>query len=242
MAQKHILVLESSTERTTVALGADGRLVGQEEVVSNRYSERIIFLIDSLLKKNGLVIKDIYGFGIGLGPGSFTGTRAGISTVRALGQCLRKPVAGISSTDAIAWGLVENGLVRDGQDVFVAIDARRGEIYGCSYTYTSDNIRQNNCLLMSIEDFERYVNESTGLLFAGSAIGLINKGAREFGAGLDLSDERFVQEDFWAPQAKYLIKPISRTIDKFTWENIYNIVPVYWRPSDAKSMAERARQ
>lgn len=230
MAEKFILVLESSTDKTTVALGADGKLLSQEEVVSVRYSEKIIYLIDEVLSKNQLSIGDLYGLGIGLGPGSFTGTRAGISTVRALGQVLRKPVAGVSSMDAIAYGLTGNMNIEEGREIFVAIDARRSEVYGCTYLYDHGKLEQKDHKLMSIEEFKRIVMSSNETIFCGSALGLI-----------ELDDREFPSEELWYPQAKHLLKPVADVIGNNTWREIFNLIPIYWRPSDATPMAERKR-
>lgn len=229
MAKKLILVLESSTDKTTVALGLDGQLLSQEEVISTRYSEKIIFLIEDLLKANSCTLGDLFGFGVGLGPGSFTGTRAGISTSRALGQALRKPVAGISSMDAVAWAVIKENQAGRDQNIFVALDARRGEVFGCNYKHQNGGLLKGDCRLMALEDFETFARNKIDMIFAGTALNLVKE------------EIETAAHHLWVPQARYLLEPVNEVIGDSSWENIFGLLPLYWRPSDAKPMSKRER-
>ena len=70
----------------------------------------------------------IDGFGVAIGPGSFSGTRVGLATIKGMALALGKPVAGISSLDILAWQAL-----KDGEWGAPVIDARRGEIYTAFY-------------------------------------------------------------------------------------------------------------
>jgi len=124
-----ILGIETSTKTCSIAL-ADGKKVRDEISLhlGLSHSERIIPLLDEILKRNGMAIKDVDGIAVSIGPGSFTGIRVGVSTARGLAQSLNIPLVGIPSLDGLAFGTGTSGEV-----VCPMIDALRREIYTALY-------------------------------------------------------------------------------------------------------------
>ena len=124
-----ILGIETCTKTCGVAL-TDGRKVRDE--ISLRlglyHSEKLVPLVDEILRRNGMAIQDIDGIAVSIGPGSFTGIRVGVSTARGLGQSLNIPLVGIPSLDALALGIGTSGKL-----VCPMIDALRREIYTALY-------------------------------------------------------------------------------------------------------------
>jgi tRNA threonylcarbamoyladenosine biosynthesis protein TsaB len=92
------------------------------------YSARLVPVISSLLQQNGFDKGDVEGFAVVSGPGSFTGLRVGLATVKGFCEILRKPLATISMLEAVA---VTHGLVRE--TVTAVLDAGRGEVYVGDY-------------------------------------------------------------------------------------------------------------
>ena len=66
--------------------------------------EQIVDNIDSTLKRAGLTLKDVEGIGVGLGPGSWTGIKVGVTVGKMLAFSTGKPVAGIPTLEALAYG------------------------------------------------------------------------------------------------------------------------------------------
>lgn len=231
MARKFILALESSTNKTTVALGSDNGAIAQEEVTSNRYSETIIQLIDNILKKQNVKLDEIEGFIAGIGPGSFTGTRAGISTIKALAQALRKPIVGISSTKAIATSLIVEDQIKEGCNILVAFDAKRSEIYTCLYRYNREltKLQEISCNLVSHRDFFDMIKNTKNIV-AGSAL--------ELDLFSPIDNINIAPQELWLPQAKYLFSP-DIDFSKLDWKNIFSVKPLYWRQSDAVPLSKR---
>jgi len=124
-----ILGIETSTKTCSVAL-TDGEKMRDEISVSSglSHSEKVIPLIDEVLRRNRIFLKDINGIAVSIGPGSFTGIRVGVSTARGLAQSLNIPVIGVPSLDGLAFGI---GL--RGELVCPMIDALRREIYTALY-------------------------------------------------------------------------------------------------------------
>jgi tRNA threonylcarbamoyladenosine biosynthesis protein TsaB len=111
-----ILAFDTATDVATSALVADG------EVLGKRTSRAVTLLedVDALLRQAGTHTRDIEALAVGIGPGSFTGVRIGLSTARGLALALGVPVAGVSTLAALAAG-APGGLP--------VIDARRREVF-----------------------------------------------------------------------------------------------------------------
>lgn len=92
------------------------------------YSARLMPTIASLLEQSHFDKKDIDGFVAVSGPGSFTGLRVGLATVKGLCEVLQKPLATVSMLEAVAITRGSNG-----QNVTAILDAGRGEVYVGEY-------------------------------------------------------------------------------------------------------------
>ena len=95
-----ILAFDTATDVATSALVDDGEVLGE------RASRAVTLLedIDALLRQAGLHTGDVAALAVGVGPGSFTGVRVGLSTARGLALALDIPAAGVSTLDALAAG------------------------------------------------------------------------------------------------------------------------------------------
>ena len=109
-----ILAFDTATDVATSAL-VDG-----DEVLGERTSRAVTLLedVDALLRRAGMQTRDVEALAVGIGPGSFTGVRIGLSTARGLGLALGIPAAGVSTLDVLAAGA---------PGAVPVIDARRRE-------------------------------------------------------------------------------------------------------------------
>src|SRR5258708_38906452 len=96
--------------------------------------------IDRVLEAAGLKLRDLVGVAVGIGPGSFTGLRVGLSYAKGLARALGIELVGVPSLDAIALG--ERLKPRPGATVCPVIDARRGEVYGALYRFSADALQK----------------------------------------------------------------------------------------------------
>ncbi len=125
------LALDSSTATLSLAIveWGDGAKVLAEATPDDggRHGEALPGAIDRLLAGAGLSLSDLDGCAVGLGPGSFTGLRVGLATLKGLCYARRLPLAGVSSLRALAAGAAAAAA---GDVVFCPLlDARRGEVY-----------------------------------------------------------------------------------------------------------------
>src|SRR5215210_3342156 len=111
-----ILAFDTATDVATSALVSDGEVLGE------RVSRAVTLLedVDALLRQAGAQTRELEGLAVGIGPGSFTGVRIGLSTARGLALALDLPVAGVSTLDALAAGA---------PGAVPVIDARRRELF-----------------------------------------------------------------------------------------------------------------
>ena len=124
-----ILAVDVSTSSGSVALLDEMELKAEWSLQSARtHNRRLLKTIDLLLHQVDWTVQDLDGFAVTLGPGSFTGIRIGISTVKTLAWVLQKPYAGIPTLDALAAPLGFAAL-----PVCTLLDARKKELYVAFY-------------------------------------------------------------------------------------------------------------
>lgn len=132
------LSIDTSTSAGSILLSQDERILGELNVDSTQtHSARLLPGIDYLLKNSGLELKDLNGFAVINGPGSFTGLRIGLSVVKALAESTGKPVIPVTAFDAWAEKLHEH------QGIIVPfLDARRGEVYACVFDRSGQSLTE----------------------------------------------------------------------------------------------------
>ena len=124
-----IMAFESSAKAASVALLRDGRLVSQYSQCSGlTHSRTLLPMAEDMLKNAEMSLKDVDCFAVAHGPGSFTGIRIGVSTVKGLAWASDKPCVGVSTLEAMAW----HGLSAGGY-VCPVMDARRSQVYNALF-------------------------------------------------------------------------------------------------------------
>lgn len=121
-----LLAIETSTEFCSLALWLDGEIFLREELASQRHSQLLLPMLQTLLVDNAIRLTDLDCIAFGAGPGSFTGLRIACGVAQGLAYGANKPVVAVSTLNALA----ENA---GGHKVIAALDARMGEIYHASY-------------------------------------------------------------------------------------------------------------
>ncbi|MBR5218970.1 MAG: tRNA (adenosine(37)-N6)-threonylcarbamoyltransferase complex dimerization subunit type 1 TsaB [Clostridia bacterium] len=127
----NILAIDTSALTATAAILSDDTLLGEISTTTKlTHSQTIMPMIDELLKKVSLDISDIDLFACSQGPGSFTGLRIGIGTIKGLAYGLGKPVVGVSTLEALAHNISYTDFT-----IAPIMDARRGQVYNALYHY-----------------------------------------------------------------------------------------------------------
>ena len=125
----NLLAIDTSTKNLSLAVTKKGKVVKFRNVKLTRpLSSSIMPSIKKILNSAGITLSKLDGFAVGLGPGSFTGLRVGLSTIKGLAFATKKPVVGISSLDVLAMNIKE-----DCAQICTLCDAKRNLVYACLY-------------------------------------------------------------------------------------------------------------
>ena len=124
-----ILALESSAKAASVALMQDAELLAQYSQCSGlTHSRTLLPMVEDMLKNTDKKLADVDFIAVAHGPGSFTGIRIGVSTVKGLAWASDKKCVGVSTLAAMAWhGAAAGGLVCP------VMDARRSQVYNALF-------------------------------------------------------------------------------------------------------------
>ena len=119
-----ILAVETSSKVCAVALLEDKTLI-KEEIIEdeNTHSEKLMPLIDKVLQETNIKLDEIDLFAVDKGPGSFTGIRIGVATIKAFMDAKNIPGIGITSLECLAYNVEKDGLICS------IIDARNDNVY-----------------------------------------------------------------------------------------------------------------
>lgn len=134
-----VLAVDSSSKVATVALMKNEKLLGEITLADKKeHSVILMSIIQDLLKDTNLSIDDIDGYVVSKGPGSFTGLRIGMATIKGLSFGSSKPYVSISSLDALALSVSTfDGLICP------IMDALRNSVY--TSLYRGDSTFVNSC-------------------------------------------------------------------------------------------------
>ncbi len=126
-----VLGIESSSTQGGVALvGEEGVIAEYVLSVEATYAERLMPAIDRVLQDARMTILEVEGLAVSIGPGSFTGLRIGLSTVKGLALATGKPVVGVPTLQALAWSLPYCRY-----PLCPILDARKKEVYCALFEY-----------------------------------------------------------------------------------------------------------
>ena len=183
--------------------------------------ENIALMINEVTTRARVGLKDIDGFGVAIGPGSFSGIRIGLATVKGMALALKKTIAGIPSLEILAWQALN-----EGESGVSLIDARRREIYVGTYRKSAGNMTQlDSPRLVSQENLTALIEELPeapvlcGDSAAGPAMQAVASVAR-----------------------KIVVTPSAAACGILAWrrlsegkrEDLHSIAPLYIRRSDAE--------
>jgi tRNA threonylcarbamoyladenosine biosynthesis protein TsaB len=118
--------------------------------------EKIFTNIDDALHKAGLALRDMDGIGVGLGPGSWTGIRVGVTVAKMLAFSTNKPVAGVPTLEALAYGLH-----RYSRPVWAVISVGTGDaVYAAGYRLENDAVsRVGDYYVGDVKGFAALITE-----------------------------------------------------------------------------------
>ncbi|MEA2025818.1 MAG: tRNA (adenosine(37)-N6)-threonylcarbamoyltransferase complex dimerization subunit type 1 TsaB [Chloroflexota bacterium] len=108
-----ILVVDTSTRSSIVAVGGVTPVAVSRRDVQHRHGSHVLEQIDEVMAEAGISLDDVTGLVVGTGPGSFTGLRVGMATVKTIAYARGLRVVGVVSTDALRRAVGTTGVAPD---------------------------------------------------------------------------------------------------------------------------------
>ena len=222
-----ILSLDTSTKNFSLAVSSGEKILASRCIQSKKVlSDEIIPAIKQILQKAKLRVSDLDGFAVGLGPGSFTGLRVGIATVKGLAAASGKPALGVSSLDLLAMQAAQENPSPKFK-ICTLVDARRNLVYFSLFEKNGQKLtRKSKYLLTNLESALDNVPESN-VVFVGDAASLYKKRIE------DRVNPRF-EEKIIYPEAKYLPALVSEKFEKNKSDFLAKLVPIYLYAADCQ--------
>ncbi|KAB2916282.1 MAG: tRNA (adenosine(37)-N6)-threonylcarbamoyltransferase complex dimerization subunit type 1 TsaB [Hyphomicrobiaceae bacterium] len=196
------------------------------EVRTAGHAERLMPMIAEVMEEAGLAFPDLQQIAVTIGPGSFTGVRAGVAAARALALATGKPVLGTTSLASMAHLAAERlGVVRAGRPLAVAVDVRRDMAY--VQMFTGALAEAGAPRLVAREDAAALVG-SDPVVVVGSAAAMIAEEIAQAGGKAEaaLADlQPHARTLALAPSALVPMRPVK---------------PLYLRPPDVKPQSDKS--
>lgn len=221
-----ILGIDTSTMSTTVGLFVDGEVLGEFTLRGQiSHSEALVDMIDNIFEKMNFSIGDIDLFAVGIGPGSFTGLRIGISVAKTFAQVLNKEIVGVSSLKA----LVNNIDTRE--VVIPIIDARRNRVYRGIYIRKEDEILEiKKDELVDLDTLSQEISSYDKVIFIGDGVDTLKDTLMEKFSG----KANFVSNNLNRVKGGSFCILGREEYEKGKRDSYYNLVPNYANESQAQ--------
>jgi tRNA threonylcarbamoyladenosine biosynthesis protein TsaB len=162
-----ILGIETATTTGSVAVMSTDGLIAQYTLnIEVTHSERLMATVDRVLTDARLTLADIDGLAVSIGPGSFTGLRVGLSTVKGLALATNKPVAAVPTLRALAWNSACSA-----RSVCPLLDARKKEVYAALFRFDGKEMAQTMAeTAISLEGLAVALKEETVFIGEGARL------------------------------------------------------------------------
>lgn len=217
-----ILCIETGTDICSVGIARDGELVSLRESAEGRdHAKHVGVFVDELLRETGVSPDELDAVAVGMGPGSYTGLRIGVSFAKGLCYGLQIPLVAIGSLDALAEVAIEDneaGILDveawDDAVLCPMVDARRMEVYTRLYTVAGEPLSDVKAEVVDETTFADVRRDKQLVIFGNGAAKCCEV----------MPDATFVEV---APSARGLARLAERRLQAGQTEDIAYFEPFY---------------
>ena len=172
-----ILCIETGTDICSVGLSRDGELISLRESDEGRdHARNVALFVDELLRENDIAAEELSAVAVGMGPGSYTGLRIGVSFAKGLCYGLQIPLVAVGSLDSMVQVAREDhdaGIIDvDNWDDAVLcpmVDARRMEVYTQMFDTQGQPLNEVKAEIVTEESFKEWRGERQLVIFGNGA-------------------------------------------------------------------------
>ncbi len=229
----NILAIDTSSLVATAAVINEEKLLGEYSINHPKtHSQKLMPLVDGLLKSLDITMKDIDIIAISRGPGSFTGIRIGIATVKGLAQPDDIPIIGISSLEGMA-----NNITYSEDLICPIMDARRNQVYTGVYKW--NNYKLNTLVeespLTIVELMNILEKRDEKVIFLGDGLDRYEKDIIDYLGERAIIASQYVRAQRASSIAQLALDKIREGVPTDTY---LTIAPTYLRKSEAERQYE----
>lgn len=172
-----ILCIETGTDICSVGLSRDGELISLRESDEGRdHARNVALFVDELLRENDIAAEELSAVAVGMGPGSYTGLRIGVSFAKGLCYGLQIPLVAVGSLDSMVQvaredheaGIID---VDNWSDAVLCpmVDARRMEVYTQMFDTQGQPLNEVKAEIVTEESFKEWRGERQLVIFGNGA-------------------------------------------------------------------------
>jgi tRNA threonylcarbamoyladenosine biosynthesis protein TsaB len=228
-----ILGIDTSTNFLCIGFYNKGKIYTYRLKADRKHSVLLVPTIKRIIDSLKIKCTSIDYFAVGLGPGSFTGIRIGLSVIKGLALATNKSVVGISSLDIIAANALRanySGFKRPlfWDKICPIIDAKRNLVYSAFYRIEGDALQRVTAYkLISIQELVK--NLPAKVVCLGDGLGVCEKELRRVSKKAIL-----LEKDFWYPQPISIIELAQERIKEGKISNAFKLKPIYLYPKECQ--------
>lgn len=223
-----ILAVDTSSNVASAAIVDDNKLVC-ECVLNNKltHSQTLMPMIDKVFKKSELTPQDVDVFAVSNGPGSFTGLRIGVTTIKGLAHATGKPVCGVNTLEALAHNLPFCPYI-----ISPIMDARREQVYNAFYKWENGGLKEvTEPRAISLDDcLDELLKLGERVVFLGDGVAVFR----------DKIKDTLKEQALFAPQLACTARAacVAEAAKNKETINYGELAPLYLRKSQAEREAE----
>lgn len=217
-----ILAIDTASSVCSVALLENDIVIDKNELNDGKtHSENLMPLLDELLKRNSLDIKEIEMLACSVGPGSFTGIRIGVATIKPIVEVLKVKVASVTSLETLAKNVANK------ETIVSLIDARNNQVY-CGIFDKNYN-KKEEYLADDINEVIKNIVKYNDIIFVGNGA-VLHK---------ELLENSIPNCEFAEENNQSAVNVGKIAYKKYLENNLESadtIMPIYLRKSQAERM------
>jgi len=190
----YILAIDTSTEFASAALLKDGILVSElKDSGKFAHNQRLFEMIDEILKRAGIEINGIDLFAVGVGPGSFTGLRVGVSAVKGMAIGLDKKIIPVSSMDSSALRAFSD--LGGEKKINIILEGKQKDFFHAEYSFDGKDVVKISEIVVRPYEDSCYINGVTAGNVKKELIGLENYHDNYFPDAAYIGGLAFIRRD-----------------------------------------------
>ena len=218
-----ILAVDTSTMMSSISILEDDKIIADSSINQEEtHSEMLAPLIKRMLDDLKIKANDIDLFAIAKGPGSFTGLRIGMTSLKAMAQALDKPIIGVSTLKGMAYSIMNDGYV------LAIIDARGKRYFSGLYKWNNDQLEMQFEEIIEENVLEERIQEIDRITIVGEAISKLPNKIKEF------SNVKLSHPGLNNGISRNIAVLAKEKYEKGEIDNTFDITPNYLRKSQAE--------